>query len=161
MLDLLGINHYHHQLVAADPSDPHLGVRRLPPQEPTTSFGWGVTPDSLRRVLVRVSDEYTKLPLYVTENGASYHDYVDPSGRVNDVERISYLAGYLGAAAEAIAEGVDLRGYFVWSLLDNLEWAQGYSKRFGLIYVEFGSQRRVPKASAHWYRELIAAQAAS
>ena len=100
--------------------------------------------------------DYTSLPLYITESGACFDDYVDPGGRVNDVERVQYLAGYFGAAAGAIADGVDLRGYFVWSLLDNFEWAQGYSKRFGLVFVEYGSQRRIPKASAHWYRELIA-----
>jgi beta-glucosidase len=157
-IDHLGVNHYHHNVVAADPSDTQLGARRLPPQEPTTSFGWGVTPDALRRVLVRVSTEYTRLPLYITESGASFHDYIDPNGRVNDVERVDYLSGYFAAAARAIGEGVDLRGYFVWSLLDNFEWAKGYSKRFGLVYVEYGSQRRVPKASANWYREFIAAQ---
>jgi beta-glucosidase len=106
-------------------------------------------------VLVRATG-YTSLPLYLTENGASFHDYVDPSGRVNDLERVEYLAGYFAAAAQAVREGVDLRGYFVWSLLDNFEWAQGYSKRFGLVFVEYGSQRRIPKASAHWYRQLIA-----
>jgi beta-glucosidase len=158
-MDHLGINHYHHNVVAADPDDPQLGARRLPPEEPTTSFGWGVTPDALRRVLVRVSSEYTRLPLYITENGASYDDYVDPNGRVNDTERVDYLSGYFSAAAQALREGVDLRGYFVWSLLDNFEWAKGYSKRFGLVFVEYGSQRRIPKSSAHWYRELIARNA--
>jgi beta-glucosidase len=158
-MDHLGINHYHHNVVAADPDDPQLGARRLPPEEPTTSFGWGVTPDALRRVLVRVSSEYTRLPLYITENGASYDDYVDPNGRVNDTERVDYLSGYFSAAAQALREGVDLRGYFVWSLLDNFEWAKGYSMRFGLVFVEYGSQRRIPKSSAHWYRELIARNA--
>ncbi|HEV2871596.1 MAG TPA: GH1 family beta-glucosidase, partial [Actinomycetota bacterium] len=111
-MDHLGINHYHHHVVAADPADPQLGARRLPPEEPTTSFGWGITPDALRRVLVRVATDYSGLPLYITESGASFDDYVDPGGRVNDVERVQYLAGYFGAAAKAIADGVDLRGYF-------------------------------------------------
>jgi beta-glucosidase len=156
-LDSLGVNHYHHSVVAADPDDSQLGIRVLPVQGRTTSYGWGFTPDSLRRVLVRVSDDYTKLPLYVTESGASLHDYLDPDGRVNDVERIDYLSRYFDAAARAIGEGVDLRGYFVWSLFDNFEWQHGYSMRFGLFYVEFGSQRRIPKASAHWYRQFITA----
>jgi beta-glucosidase len=155
-MDHLGVNHYHRHRVAADPGDPHLGARQLPPEEPTTSFGWGITPDGLRRVLVRAATESANLPLYVTENGASFHDYVDPAGRVNDLERVDYLSGYFAAAAQAIREGVDLRGYFVWSLLDNFEWAQGYSKRFGLVFVEYGSQRRIPKTSAHWYRRFIA-----
>ena len=158
-MDHLGINHYHHNVVAADPDDRQLGARRLPPEEPTTSFGWGVTPDALRRVLVRVAREYTALPLYITESGASFDDYLDPNGRVNDTERVDYLFGYFSAAAQALREGVDLRGYFVWSLLDNFEWAKGYSKRFGLVFVEYGSQRRIPKTSAHWYRELIARNA--
>ena len=158
-MDHLGVNHYHHQVVAADPGDQQLGARRLPAEEPTTSFGWGITPDALRRVLVRVATDYTDLPLYITENGACFDDYVDPEGRVNDVERVDYLAGYFAAAAKAIAEGVDLRGYFVWSLLDNFEWAEGYSKRFGLVFVEYGSQRRIPKASAHWLRERLGAGA--
>jgi hypothetical protein len=156
-LDALGVNHYHHRVVTADPDDPKLGIRVLPVEGPTTSYGWGYTPESLRRVLVRVSDEYTKLPVYVTESGASLHDYVDPEGRVNDVERIDYLSRYFGAAAQAVSEGVDLRGYFVWSLFDNFEWQHGYSMRFGLFYVEFSSQRRIPKASAHWYRQFITA----
>jgi beta-glucosidase len=124
-LDSLGVNHYHHSVVAADQDDPHLGIRVLPVEGPTTSYGWGYTPEALRRVLVRVSDEYTKLPLYVTESGVSLHDYVDPDGRVNDVERIDYLSRYFSAAAQAIGEGVDLRGYFVWSLFDNFEWQHG------------------------------------
>ena len=142
-----------------DPDDSQLGIRVLPVQGRTTSYGWGFTPDSLRRVLVRVSDDYTKLPLYVTESGASLHDYLDPDGRFNDVERIDYLSRYFDAAARAIGEGVDLRGYFVWSLFDNFEWQHGYSMRFGLFYIEFGSQRRIPKASAHWYRQFITAAA--
>jgi beta-glucosidase len=154
-LDTFGVNHYHYSVVAADPGDARLGIRVLPVEGPMTSYGWGYTPDSLRRVLVRVSDGYTKLPLYVTESGASLHDYVDPEGRVNDVERVDYLSRYFAAAAQAIDEGVDLRGYFVWSLFDNFEWQHGYSMRFGLIYVDFGSQRRIPKASAHWYRQFL------
>jgi beta-glucosidase len=160
-LDALGVNHYHHSVVASDPDDPQLGIRVLPVEGPTTSYGWGYTPDSLRRVLVRVSDEYTKLPLYVTESGASLHDYVDPEGRINDVERIDYLSRYFAAAAQAISEGVDLRGYFVWSLFDNFEWQHGYSMRFGLFYIEFSSQRRIPKASAHWYRQFITTASSS
>ena len=154
--DFLAVNHYQRVLVAADPTDAHLGARGTPAEPATTSLGWSVTPESLRDVLLRVHREYPPIPLYVTENGASYQDYVDPSGAVRDTERIDYLRGYLGAAADAISAGVDLRGYFVWSLLDNFEWGEGYRSRFGLIHVDYGTQRRIPKASAHWYRELIA-----
>ena len=95
-------------------------------------------------------------PLFVTENGAAFEDGPDGSGRVRDQARIRFLDGHLRAAHRAIQGGVDLRGYFVWSLLDNFEWAEGYSKRFGIVYVDFPTQRRLPKDSARWYRETIA-----
>jgi beta-glucosidase len=97
------------------------------------------------------------LPIYITESGAPYNDYVDPDGRVQDLERIDYLQQHFAAAQAAITQGVDLRGYFVWSLLDNFEWDSGYAMRFGLVYVDYGTQRRIPKASALWYRDVIRA----
>jgi beta-glucosidase len=160
-LDFLAVNHYHHMLIEAEPEDAHLGARGVPVEPATTSLGWSVTPDALHGVLTRVHRDYEPIPLYITENGASYVDYVDPAGEVRDVERIDYLRGYLGAAARAIAEGVDLRGYFHWSLMDNFEWGEGYRSRFGLVYVDYGSQRRIPKASAYWYRDLIRRHQAS
>ena len=108
------------------------------------------------RILRRLKAAYTDLPLYVTGNGAAFDDYVDPEGGVDDDERVAFLDGHLQAASEALADGVDLRGYFVWSLLDNFEWAEGYSKRFGIVYVDYRTQDRILKASAHWYRRLIA-----
>jgi beta-glucosidase len=160
-LDFFAVNHYHHMLIEADPTDPHLGARGVAAEPATTSLGWSVTPEALHAVLRRVHDSYPAIPLYVTENGASYADYVDPAGEVRDLERVEYLRGYLGAAARAIEEGVDLRGYFPWSLLDNFEWGEGYRSRFGLVYVDFGTQRRIPKASAHWYRDLVRRHQAS
>lgn len=160
-LDFFAVNHYHHMLIEADPTDPHLGARGVAAEPATTSLGWSVTPEALHAVLRRVHDSYPAIPLYVTENGASYADYVDPAGEVRDLERVEYLRGYLGAAARAIEEGVDLRGYFAWSLLDNFEWGEGYRSRFGLVYVDFGTQRRIPKASAHWYRDLVRRHQAS
>lgn len=154
--DFLAVNHYHHMVIEADPSDGHLGARGVSAEPATTSLGWSVTPEALHALLQRVHEEYPAIPLFVTESGAAYHDYVDPSGEVRDVERIEYLQGYLGAAARAIADGVDLRGYFVWSLMDNFEWSEGYRSRFGLVYVDYGTQQRIPKASAAWYRDLIA-----
>lgn len=154
-LDFLAVNHYQRVIVHADPTDPHLGARGIPAEPATTSLGWSVIPDAFRDVLVRVHRDYPPIPLYVTENGASFNDYVDPSGQVLDIERIDYLSGYLAAAGAAIAEGVDLRGYFAWSLLDNFEWGEGYRSRFGLVFVDYGTQRRIPKASASWYRDLI------
>ncbi len=122
-----------------------------------TAMGWTIEPEGLTETLVRIRDGYADLPIYVTENGASFHDYVDPEGGVDDEERVSLLDVHFRAAGEAIERGVDLRGYFVWSLLDNFEWAEGYSKWkwFGLVFVDYGTQRRVPKASTRCYRGII------
>ncbi len=152
--DFAGVNHYQ-RVVAWHDDDEPFAVGQRPAEPATTSFGWSVIPESLTAVLVRVSREFTALPIYVTESGASFHDYVDPNGEVIDAERVSYLDGYLAAAADAIRAGVDLRGYYAWSFLDNFEWAEGYSKRFGLVYVDYRTQERIPKLSAHWYAQLI------
>ncbi len=153
--DFVGINHYHQPVVGTDPTDPHLGARITQAPPTLTSMGWSVKPESLRNVLRRVSTEFTSLPVYVTESGASFDDSVNSTGEVIDIDRINYLQGYFGAAAQAISDGVDLRGYFVWSLLDNFEWGEGYSKRFGLVYVDYATQERILKASAAWYRSQI------
>lgn len=155
-VDFMGLNHYQRVVVSADESGGYLRLSERPAEPATTSFGWSVQPDSLRAVLARISNEYTNLPIYVTENGASFDDYADPNGTVNDWARVDYFSGYLAAAAEAIREGVNLRGYYAWSFLDNFEWAEGYSKRFGIVYVDYPTQTRIPKLSAHWYRQLIA-----
>ena len=152
--DFAGVNHYQ-RVVAWHDDDEPFTVGQRPAEPATTSFGWSVIPESLTAVLVRVSREFTALPIYVTESGASFHDYVDPNGEVIDAERVSYLDRYLAAAADAIRAGVDLRGYYAWSFLDNFEWAEGYSKRFGLVYVDYRTQERIPKLSAHWYAQLI------
>jgi beta-glucosidase len=155
-LDFLGINYYERHIVQANPQDGERGAIILPPAGPLTAGGIGINPDGLCELLVRVSREYTDLPLYVTENGIALHDYLNPEGEVTDVERAAYLEAHFRAAHEAIEQGVNLRGYVVWSFLDNFEWAEGYSMRFGLVYVEYASQRRVPKQSAYWYRGVIA-----
>lgn len=163
-VDYAGINHYQRVLVHHEDGAGMLDAVETPAEPATTSFGWSVTPDAFGAVLRRVAREFTTLPIHVTESGASYHDYVDPEGVVADVERVAYLRGYLDAAAEAIRDGVDLAGYYAWSFLDNFEWAEGYSKRFGLVYVDYRTQERIPKLSAHWYRRAIAehrAQAAA
>ena len=155
-VDFVGMNHYQ-RVVAWDADDgTYLRVGERPASPATTSFGWSVIPESLGAVLRRVSSEFTSLPIYITENGASYNDYVDPDGQVNDHDRVAYFAGYLAAAGRAIEEGVDLRGYYAWSFLDNFEWAEGYSKRFGLVFVDYRDQTRIPKRSAHWYAQQIA-----
>jgi beta-glucosidase len=122
-------------------------------------MGWTVDPSGLSEVLLRLKRDHPGLPVMVTENGAAYPDRVDEAGQVADPDRISYLHGHLVAAHEALSAGVDLRGYFVWSLLDNFEWALGYAKRFGLIHIDYQTQTRTAKDSAHWYREVIAAGA--
>lgn len=154
--DFVGVNHYHQIVVSSDPSNAHLGASFTQAEPASTSLGWSIKPESLRNVLHRVSQEFTELPLYVTESGASFHDEIDQQGNVIDIERIGYLHGYFGAAAEAITAGVDVRGYFVWSLLDNFEWGEGYSHRFGLTYIDYETQTRIQKASAEWYRIQIA-----
>ncbi len=154
--DFAGVNHYQRVIAWHDPDVQPFAIREGAAEPATTSFGWSVIPASLTAVLVRVAREFTPLPVYVTENGASFHDYVDPNGDVLDHERVAYFDGYLAAAADAIRAGVDLRGYYAWSFLDNFEWAEGYSKRFGLVYVDYRTQERIPKLSARWYRQLIA-----
>jgi beta-glucosidase len=121
-----------------------------------TAMGWDVDARGLHAVLTRVHREYPGTALVITENGAAFDDYGDPEGEVNDPERIRYLDEHVRAAHQAIAEGVDLRGYYLWSLLDNFEWAEGYAKRFGIVFVDFPTQRRIPKDSAAWYAGVIA-----
>jgi beta-glucosidase len=106
-----------------------------------------------------VNDEYARWPIYVTENGAACNDYVAPSGDVHDPERIRYLSGHLQAVLGSIEAGVEVRGYFVWSFLDNFEWAHGFSRRFGLAWVDFATGARIPKSSFAWYRDVVAANA--
>ncbi|MGC9155696.1 MAG: glycoside hydrolase family 1 protein [Ferrimicrobium sp.] len=125
----------------------------------STQMGWEVEPATLSELLHNVRDQYRSIPIYITENGMSNADYVRHNGSVLDPARIAYLEGHLHAVAEAIASGVDVRGYYVWSLLDNFEWALGYSQRFGLIWVDYPTGERTPKASYYWYRDFIAAQA--
>lgn len=160
--DFVGINHYTNvRAYAVGPdADPALswGGVGLEHVEPTPStFGWSDTPAALGAILRRVVSEYSTLPIIVTENGITLNDYVDPNGTINDVERIAYLKGYIEAVASACADGVAVRGYFAWSFLDNFEWAEGYDKRFGLVFVDFRTQDRIPKASASWYGQAIQA----
>ena len=162
-LDFLGVNYYMRHTVreaegtrAGSILFPGVRARTVTPHgAETTAMGWPIEPDGLTEILVRINDEYTDLPIYITESGAAFHDYADPEGEVKDEERVSYLGAHIRAAQAAIERGVDLRGYFVWSLLDNFEWAEGYSKRFGLVYVDYATQRRTPKASARWYAGVI------
>jgi beta-glucosidase len=123
---------------------------------PTTELGWEVDPLGLEQLLVRLHREYPSTPILITENGAAYGDHVTSTGGVHDEDRIRFLEQHFRAARRAMAAGADLRGYFVWSFLDNFEWAEGYASRFGLVYVDYETQARLPKDSALWYRGVIA-----
>ncbi len=116
---------------------------------------WEIGASGLTSLLVRIRDEYTKVPNYITENGAAFDDYVDPNGQVLDHNRVAYLQEHISAVHDAIAAGVNVQGYFVWSLLDNFEWAFGYSRRFGIVWVDFPSGSRLAKESFRWYRDTI------
>jgi beta-glucosidase len=153
-LDFLGVNNYSRTLVRAGGGPEGQIVRA--PEAPLTASGWEIYPPGIREVLSRVHRDYDPPPLYVTENGAAFDDVRTHDGRIHDSDRIAYLDAYLGQVAAAIEDGVDVRGYFVWSLLDNFEWAEGYSKRFGLVYVDFPTLERIPKDSFAWFRRLIA-----
>lgn len=176
-LDFLGVNFYSPAIVA-DPAraqaareagywfspespDPveedlrQLSLQR--PGVPTTQMGWEIEPSALGELLLRVKHDYTDLPIYITENGGAFEDYVDPAGCIHDPERIEYLEGHLRALHGAIERGVDLRGYFVWSFLDNFEWAHGFSKRFGLVWVDYPTAARSPKDSFSWYQRTVRA----
>ncbi|GAA4892550.1 GH1 family beta-glucosidase [Streptomyces coeruleoprunus] len=162
-VDSLGINYYSPTVVAAGTHEgpsPWPGaesrVRFEPAPGPRTAMDWPVDEEGLYELLTRLRDELPDVPLVITENGAAYEDYADPEGEVHDPERVAYLDRHLTAVHRALGDGVDVRGYFLWSLLDNFEWAYGYSKRFGIVHVDFASQRRTPKDSARWYAEVIA-----
>jgi beta-glucosidase len=165
-IDVLGLNYYSRTVVRAgtegdgpDDGDPawvgSTDVRRVAQGLPTTEMGWEIDPTGLYDALTRVPREYGPVPLYVTENGAAFADEVAPDGSVPDPERVDYLDGHLREALRAVRDGVDLRGYFVWSLLDNFEWALGYSKRFGIVHVDYETLERTPKTSARWYADVI------
>jgi beta-glucosidase len=160
-IDFLGINFYWRQHVEAGGPDDLFGIRQVAPIPPLTAMGWEVIPDRLEAVLLRLHRDYGDVPIYVTENGVAYDDEVGADGSVDDPLRIDYLRRHIDALASAREAGVDVRGYFVWSLTDNFEWDRGHLARFGLVRVDFDTFRRTPKASASWYRELIAANRAA
>jgi beta-glucosidase len=155
-IDFLGINYYSPQRVRPDPARQPLEVSPVLPPPPTTAMGWEVDPEGLHELLLRVRRDYGPVPIYITENGAAFEDGPVVNGTLEDPRRVEYLRSHLGALARAVADGVDVRRYFAWSMLDNFEWEHGYSKRFGLVYVDYSTQRRVPKRSGLWYRDFIA-----
>jgi len=149
-IDFLGINYYSRHLSKASGA--------LLPEDkpcPKTDMGWEIYPDGLRELLLTMHRDYTLPPTYITENGGAFPDPV-VDGRVHDADRTDYLAGHIQAVGEALAQGVPMAGYMVWSLMDNFEWASGYAKRFGIVHVDYETLARTPKDSALWYRDLVA-----
>ncbi len=159
-IDALGVNYYNPTRLSALPGAPLPFQMEPIPGYPVTAFGWPVVPAGLTELLRLLQERYGDAlpPVYITENGCSVADAVSEDGTVDDQPRIRYLDGHIRALHEAMAGGVDVRGYFAWSLMDNFEWTEGYHQRFGLVHVDFETQRRTPKASLRWYRDLIAAQ---
>lgn len=173
-VDLLGVNYYHGEAVTTSAQPPENittnaarplaspfvaadGVHSVSRGLPVTAMGWEVQPEGLRRLLNRLHRDYTGpagIPLYITENGAAYDDVPDQDGYVDDQDRLTFLKAHIEAVRDALADGADVRGYLAWSFLDNFEWAWGYHKRFGLVRVDYESQRRIPKASARWFAEV-------
>ncbi|MDI6784413.1 MAG: GH1 family beta-glucosidase [bacterium] len=152
-IDFLGVNYYTRGVIAAEPNDPFLGTKNIPGIGDRTEMDWEIYPAGLYELLTRLNKEYPKL-LYITENGAAFDDKLK-DGKVNDKKRVEYLKAHFKQAYKAIQDGVDLRGYFVWSLLDNFEWAYGFSKRFGIVYTDYPTQKRILKDSALFYKQVV------
>ncbi len=158
-IDVLGVNYYTGWLIShldenGSPvdSDGALVARDIGRGRPVTAMGWEIVPECFTELLVRLSRDYPGTPIVITENGAAFPDEVAADGSVPDPERTAYIKSHIEAVAEAVAQGADVRGYFVWSLLDNFEWSYGYDKRFGIIRVDYQTQERTLKDSAHWLR---------
>lgn len=156
-LDFLGINYYTRNVTCHDPSAWPLRARAVRQKQATyTETGWEVYPQGLTDVLTWVKDRYGNPPVYITENGAAFYDPPTVTGEeLADPLRVDYLRRHVSAVADAIRKGCDVRGYFAWSFMDNLEWSLGYSKRFGIVHVDFATQRRTPKASARYFSSII------
>jgi beta-glucosidase len=154
-IDFLGVNFYSRVIVQADPKSP-VGLRQSDPPKSAerTDMGWEIYPDGLTEQLLELKNDYGNPKVFITENGAAFNDDLDENG-VNDHQRISYLEKHLQAVYEARQKGANVGGYFVWSLLDNFEWAEGFEKRFGLVYTDYATQKRIPKASYRWYQDVI------
>ena len=155
-LDFFGLNHYT-TVRARSSQDTALGVKIIqpPPEIPQTVKGWEINPEMLYQQLLELKNRYGNLPIYITENGCAAPDKLDSAGRVSDPDRVAYFRDYLHAASRAIEGGVNLKGYFAWSLMDNFEWADGYTQRFGIVYVDFPTQKRIPKDSFYFLKKIF------
>jgi beta-glucosidase len=159
-IDFLGVNNYSRTVVRANADGSRPDIVSVPDAE-HTEMGWEVYPEGLYELLVRLRDDYDPPAIHITENGAAFGDVRRHDGRVGDPERQSYIERHVDAVGRAVAGGVPVKAYFVWSFLDNFEWAHGYSKRFGLVYVDYPTLERIPKDSFEWYRDFIAATRAA
>ena len=156
-IDFLGVNYYTRGVVRHDPKGGMLKLSHVRIESSEyTEMGWEVYPDGLYELLTRLNCEYKIPEFYITENGAAFKDEVTPDGKVHDERRLNYLREHFLRAHKAIRDGVPLKGYFVWSLMDNFEWAHGYTKRFGIVYVDYETQKRIVKDSGYWYKQVIA-----
>ncbi len=158
--DFLGVNYYSRAVLVHAPQSPYPHVDHLPVEGERTAMDWEVYPKGLTDLLLRLHRDYAPPKLYITENGAAYPDIPGPTGMVNDQARLSYIKRHIEAVAEACAGGAPVKGYFAWSFMDNFEWAYGYTQRFGIVHVSYGTQQRQPKASALWYADFIRQQRA-
>jgi beta-glucosidase len=167
-IDFLGVNYYSRMLVRgrtgsatgmeqAMPADSYEAVERIPGAS-YTEMGWEVFPDGLANILTRIHREYAPKALVVTESGAAFDDQWDGNNHVQDLRRVDYLRAHIETVAQVMRQGVPIKGYIVWSFLDNFEWSQGYQKRFGLVYVDYPTQRRIIKDSGRWYASFVASQ---
>ena len=152
-LDFLGINSYSRSVIGAKGQ-----IAPIPGSE-YTEMGWEVCPPAFRRLLNRINCDYNLPPIYITENGASFQDVISPDGKIHDDRRLDYLREHFTQVRLAMQDGVDVRGYFVWSLMDNFEWGHGNSRRFGLIHLDFDSQERIIKDSGEWFSKVISTNA--
>lgn len=152
-IDFLGLNYYTRKLIKYDRTK-YLGCSERIGSKQKTQMGYEIYPEELYRILLDIGNRYKNIPVYITENGISSADKL-VNGKICDQYRIDFLKDHLGACLDAIEKGIDLKGYFVWSFMDNFEWTSGYSKRFGLVYVDFKARNRIPKSSAYWYSEFI------
>lgn len=155
-MDFVGVNCYSRYIDSADPILADVERRKMAEPEKFTAVNWEIYPQAIYDAVMTVKNEYSgDLPIYLTENGAAFTDVVTTDQRVHDERRIDYLRKYLGALQQAIADGADVRGYFLWSLMDNFEWTAGYTKRFGITYTDYATQERIWKDSAFWYQKVI------
>jgi beta-glucosidase len=154
-IDFIGINNYCASAVSEDKTIWPIEFKENAIGEDTTDLGFGINPDGLYDLLVKLNSDYNGVKIYITENGAAFKDIVNRKGEIEDDYRLDYLYKYLSAAHRAILDGVNLKGYIIWSLMDNFEWSFGFTKRFGIIYTDYKTEKRIIKKSGYWYRDVI------